>query len=126
MPEPVGVRHDVEAVTFIPGDSGGDAFAHQLTLEGLESAARLLRRIHDASADFRPPPRVQWAHAPVPGATTVCHGDPAPWNFVWRDGEAVGLIEGIAEATTSAMKNALRMSQAMQIEGITMMYGCVA
>ncbi len=22
-----------------------------------------------------------------------CHGDPGPWNFVWRDQEAVGLID---------------------------------
>lgn len=22
-----------------------------------------------------------------------CHGDPGPWNFVWRDSEAVGLID---------------------------------
>lgn len=22
-----------------------------------------------------------------------CHCDPGPWNFVWRDGEAVGLID---------------------------------
>ncbi|HEX6151743.1 aminoglycoside phosphotransferase family protein [Nocardioides sp.] len=93
VPEPVGVRHDVEAVTFIPGDAGGDAFRHQLTIEGLESAARLLRKVHDATAGFEPPDRVEWAHSPVRGATTVCHGDPAPWNFVWRDGEAVGLID---------------------------------
>jgi hypothetical protein len=93
VPEPVGVRHDVEAVTYIAGDAGGDAFPHHVTTEGLESAARLLRKVHDASATFEPPSVVEWAHAPVPGATTVCHGDPAPWNFVWRDGEAVGLID---------------------------------
>jgi hypothetical protein len=93
VPEPVGVRHDIEAVTFIPGDAGGEAFAHHVTEDGLRSAARLLRRVHDATAGFEPPPVVEWAHAPVPGAATVCHGDPAPWNFVWRDGEAVGLID---------------------------------
>jgi len=93
VPEPVGVRHDVEAVTFIPGDSGGDAFRYHETEGGLESAARLLRRVHDAAAGFEPPKGVEWAHPPVPGAATVCHGDPAPWNFVWRDGEAVGLID---------------------------------
>lgn len=93
VPEPVGVRHDVEAVTFIPGDSGGDAFQHHVTSEGLQSAARLLRLIHDATAGFEPPRRVEWAHPPVSGAGTVCHGDPGPWNFVWRDGEAVGLID---------------------------------
>jgi len=23
----------------------------------------------------------------------LCHGDPGPWNFVWRDHEAVGLLD---------------------------------
>jgi hypothetical protein len=93
VPEPVGVRDDVEAVTYIEGDCGGDAMRHQVTTEGLVSAARLLRRVHEATRSFEPPARVQWAFPPVPGAEVVCHGDPAPWNFVWRDGEAVGLID---------------------------------
>ena len=93
VPEPVGVRDDVEAVTYVPGDAGTDAFSHQVPEEGLRSAARLLRRIHDATEDFTPPDVVEWAFPPVPGASTVCHGDPGPWNFVWRDGVAVALID---------------------------------
>lgn len=93
VPEPVGVRDDVEAVTYLPGDAGSDALGHQVPEEGMCSAARLLRRIHDATEGYRPPEVVEWAFPPVPGAATVCHGDPAPWNFVWRDGEAVGLID---------------------------------
>lgn len=93
VPEPVGVRDDVEAVTFLPGDAGSQALPHQVPEAGLSSAARLLRRIHDATEDFEPPEQVEWAFPPVPGAATVCHGDPGPWNFVWRDGEAVALID---------------------------------
>jgi hypothetical protein len=93
VPEPVGVRGDVEAVTYLEGDAGQDAMRHQVDVAGLESAARLLRRVHEATESFEPPPTVEWAYAPVPGATTICHGDPGPWNFVWRDGEAVGLID---------------------------------
>lgn len=93
VPEPVGVRDDVEAVTYLDGDAGFAAFAHQYDEAGLCSAARLLRRVHDASESFEPPPTVEWAFPPTSGAPTVCHGDPAPWNFVWRDGEAVGLID---------------------------------
>jgi aminoglycoside phosphotransferase (APT) family kinase protein len=31
---------------------------------------------------------------PGPGDGDVyCHGDPGPWNFVWRNGDAVALID---------------------------------
>lgn len=93
VPEPVGVRHGVEAVTYLEGEAGSAGFRHQYDDAGLRSAARLLRRIHDATESFEPPDVVAWSFPPVPGARTVCHGDPAPWNFVWRDGEAVGLID---------------------------------
>ncbi len=93
VPEPVGVRDDVEAVTYLEGEAGHAGLRHQYDVAGLESAARLLRRIHDATEGFEPPSVVEWAYPPVPGASTVCHGDPGPWNFVWRDGEAVGLID---------------------------------
>nr|WP_276610633.1 phosphotransferase [Kineococcus siccus] len=26
-------------------------------------------------------------------AEVVCHGDPGPWNMVWRNGQAVGLFD---------------------------------
>lgn len=93
VPEPVGVRDDVEAVTFLEGDSGADGLRHQYDEAGVRSAAVLLRRIHEASQSFEPPDGAEWSHPVVPGARTVCHGDPAPWNFVWHDGEAVGLID---------------------------------
>lgn len=93
IPEPVGIRGDIEAVTHIPGDAGPDAWRHQVSETALISAAALLRQIHDASVGFVPPHETQWAFAPSPGADVVCHGDPGPWNFVWRDGVAVALID---------------------------------
>lgn len=93
VPEPVGIRDDIEAVTFIPGDAGPDAWPHQVAEAGLASAATLLRRVHDASIGFEPDDGARWAFAPVAGANVVCHGDPGPWNFVWRDGVAVALID---------------------------------
>ncbi len=93
VPEPVGIRDDIEAVTFIPGDAGPEAWPHQITDEGVASAAGLLRQVHDATRDFRPDPEAAWAFPPARGADAVCHGDPGPWNFVWRHGRAVALID---------------------------------
>lgn len=93
VPEPVGVRGDVEAVTYLEGDAGHASFRHQHDEAGLQSAARLLRKVHDATETFEGAADLAWAFPATPGATVVCHGDPAPWNFVWRDGVAVGLVD---------------------------------
>lgn len=94
VPEPLGVDAGVERLSYLDGESGGDGWSHQHTDAGLVSAARLLRAIHDAGRDFRAPPNAGFTSLPVAGADLVwCHGDPGPWNFVWRDGRAVGLID---------------------------------
>lgn len=93
VPEPVGLRGGVEALAFLPGDSGGDAWRHQATDAGLRSAARLLREVHQATRGWEPPRDADWGLPAKDGADVVCHGDPGPWNMVWVDGEAVGLID---------------------------------
>lgn len=93
VPEPVGIRDDIEAVAFVPGDAGPGAWPHQVSESGLASAATLLRQVHEASADYVAPDDACWAFPPAAGADTVCHGDPGPWNFVWREGRAVALID---------------------------------
>ncbi len=94
VPEPLDVHDGVETLRFIEGTDGGDGWYHQHTDQGLASAARLLRRIHDASRDWTPPVDAVWTAPVVPGDDIVyCHGDPGPWNFIWRDNEAVALID---------------------------------
>ncbi|GAA0587007.1 aminoglycoside phosphotransferase family protein [Kribbella sandramycini] len=94
VPEPVALGPDVETLGFLPGASGGDAWYHQHTDAGLASAARLLRQLHDASQRWLPPTDAVWAAHPVDAGDLVyCHGDPGPWNFVWSDHTAVGLID---------------------------------
>jgi len=94
VPEPLSLTGAVETLRLLPGDSGGDGWQHQHDDRGLASAARLLREVHDAAQDWVPPADAVWGAPPVAGEDVVlCHGDPGPWNFVWRDGEAVGLLD---------------------------------
>jgi hypothetical protein len=94
VPEPLDVHGGIERLRYIPGAGGGEGWFHQHTDRGLTSAARLLRVIHDAGADWTPPPDAVWGAPAIAGADTVyCHGDPGPWNFIWHDNEAVGLID---------------------------------
>jgi hypothetical protein len=75
----------------VGGRAGG---WHQHTDAGLASAARLLRAVHDAGRDWVPPEGAAWNAPEVRGDASVwCHGDPGPWNFVWQDQQAVGLID---------------------------------
>lgn len=94
VPQPIDVVDGEERLTHVAGVSGGDGWYHQHDDAGLASAARLLRRIHDAGQDWVPAGDLAWGMPAVPGDDPVpCHGDPGPWNFVWSDGEAVGLID---------------------------------
>lgn len=67
VPEPLGVEGGIERLRFIPGADGGDGWFHQHTDQGLASAARLLRAIHDASADWTPPADPVWGAPQGPG-----------------------------------------------------------
>lgn len=98
VPEPLSIDVDHDVVGFVEGDTARQAWPHQHGLDGVRSAARLLRRIHDASHSWVPPPDATWDTPPVTigdvdDQLVYCHGDPGPWNFVWRDDEAVALID---------------------------------
>ena len=94
VPEPLGIDGEGETLGVVKGEAGGLGWRHQHDDRGLASAARLLRRVHDAGADWVPPADAVWAAAPVPGDDLVLNpGDTGPWNFVWHEHEAVGLID---------------------------------
>ena len=94
VPEPISLDNGVETLGYLEGAAGGEGWYHQHTEQGLVSAARLLRTIHDAGRDWLPPATAMWGAPSGAGDDLVfCHGDPGPWNFVWRDCEAVGLID---------------------------------
>ncbi|MBA3783378.1 MAG: phosphotransferase [Nocardioides sp.] len=60
IPEPLGAEAGLETLRFIEGADGGDGWFHQHTDQGVASAARLLRSIHDAGANWIPPADAAW------------------------------------------------------------------
>ena len=76
-----------EVLTFVYGDvSLDDAWPDVLREDsGLVAVVHLLMRFHDAIADYAPPDLAQ--------GDIACHGDPGPWNIVWRGDDPVAFID---------------------------------
>ena len=95
--QPIGVDPDGrERLRFIEGDVALPPYpAWAQTDEALASIARLMRRYHDAAAAFVPGPGHTWSDemADPESGTIVCHNDVCLENVVFRDGEAVGLLD---------------------------------
>jgi hypothetical protein len=96
-PRSLGVdRQGREVLSYIPGDAIVPPYpAWALTDAAIGSVARLLRRYHEAVSTFDPRPHT-WPESPPPppfGTGLVCHNDPNLDNVVFRDGEAVALID---------------------------------
>jgi hypothetical protein len=93
-------EHGRDVLTFLPGECAGAQPAAWVQSEDLlVSVAQLLRRLHQASAGFRPrdhpfPPRPVRPDNPDSGAPElVCHLDVTPQNVVVRGGLAVALVD---------------------------------
>jgi len=88
-------ERDREVLSFVSGEAVTLPYpAWALTEEALVSVAQLLRRYHDAVASFDPSGHV-WGK-PVPAAfrtDLVSHNDPNLDNVVFRDRQAVALID---------------------------------
>lgn len=84
-----------EVLSYIPGDTVVPPYATWMFSDGtLRSVARLLRRYHEAVAGFDTAPWL-WSRPPpeVFAGSLACHSDPNLANVVFRDGEAVALID---------------------------------
>ncbi len=94
---PIGVDPDGrERLEYIAGDVGVPPYpAWAQTDMALATAAALLRRLHDVSARFVPPPDATWSAemADPVGGTVICHNDVCLENIVYRDQVAVGLLD---------------------------------
>ena len=94
VPEPLG-RDDLgrERLRFVEGDVPLPPFPPFIDDRALASVARLLRRYHDAAAGF--PTDGDWNPelADPVGGPLLCHNDVCPENVVFRDGEAVAILD---------------------------------
>lgn len=98
VPELVAVEGDRERLAFIPGEVPVVPFPAWSQADAvLASTTALLRRYHDATVGFVPPPGTTWSDEmadPDPGPDAViCHDDVCPENVVFRDGQAVALLD---------------------------------
>ena len=60
----------------------------------LASVGSLLARLHEATRGFILPDGVEWAHPTVmERPSVICHNDVSPRNVVFRESEAVGLLD---------------------------------
>lgn len=94
-PEPLGFdEQGREILSFVPGLVGHAPLLELRTDAVLVAAARLLRRIHDATTDVAQ----AWQSSPWQAPTrepveVLCHGDFAPYNCVFDRGRLVGVID---------------------------------
>ncbi|NRP70793.1 hypothetical protein ILFOPFJJ_01675 [Ensifer psoraleae] len=82
-----------EVLTFIEGDVINPA---PWSDEAIHALGGLMRRLHDATASFRPPADALWRPwfgRNVGTQDIVGHCDAAPWNVVSRNGKPVALID---------------------------------
>ncbi len=85
-----------EVLSFIDGQVPLPPFpAWSMTDTALVSVARLLCRFHDATGSLNPSAIDGWftSWADPAGGNVVCHNDACPQNVVFRDGEAIALID---------------------------------
>ena len=83
-----------EVLTFLPGMVGNDPLPVSLRSDALlTAAARLLRRLHDATQDVAPAWRSGWQAPTREPVEVIGHGDFAPYNCVFNNGQLVGVID---------------------------------
>lgn len=96
-PRVVGSGFDMEGretLTYIEGEFTQPG---PWTLEGAAAVGEMLRKLHEATASYHPPPDATWG--PWFGRSlggperVIGHCDVAPWNIVARNGLPVALID---------------------------------
>jgi aminoglycoside phosphotransferase (APT) family kinase protein len=95
-PRPHRITGDgYEILDYLPGEvSNYPPLPAATTVTALESAARLLRAYHDATAGFAATaPRDGWQLPAVEPVEVLCHGDFAPYNCVLTGDTVTGMFD---------------------------------
>jgi hypothetical protein len=99
------------------GSAATTPYPYALSDEGVSRVGAMLRRLHEASSDFRLPPGTAWApwwmHDEGPGSV-IGHCDAGPWHVLARDGRPVaftgwdlaGPVNRLDEVAAAALWNA--------------------
>lgn len=83
-----------EIVDFIAGEvPDGVTPGYVRSDATLRAVGRMLRAFHEATVDFAVPVDARWYLPAREPAEVICHGDVAPYNCVFRDGELVAFID---------------------------------
>ncbi|MET0693512.1 MAG: phosphotransferase [Propionibacteriaceae bacterium] len=89
-----------ERMVFVPGDVAIPPYPDWAqTEEALRSVTRLLRRLHEAAVGYGPAGSASWSHEMADPDLragepwVVCHNDVCLENVVFREGEAVALLD---------------------------------
>jgi hypothetical protein len=94
VPAPLGFdEQGREILTFLPGLVGHAPLPELRTDAVLQAAARLLRRIHDATQDVAALWPDGWQAPTRTPVEVICHGDFAPYNCVFAGDRLVGVID---------------------------------
>lgn len=93
VPEPFGMEDGREVVGFLPGVVPGYPMPDWVWSDAtLAACGQLLRKLHDATADYTDPDAL-WRQPVREPAEVICHNDVAPYNMVFVDGRLSGLID---------------------------------
>jgi hypothetical protein len=86
-----------ERLTFLPGQTLGETSPWPDWLRSdaaLRQVGPWLRRLHDATATFRPDAGAVWfTGRPWQPELLISHLDASPWNAVWADDSLVGFVD---------------------------------
>ena len=90
-------RERLTFLTFLPGQTLGETTPWPDWLrsdDALRQVGGWLRRLHDATAAFRPAGDAVWfTGRPWQPGLVIAHLDASPWNAVWADGALAGFVD---------------------------------
>lgn len=96
-PKFIGIDGDQEMLSFVAGDTYNYPLTNAIaSTEALISAAKLLRKIHDASVGFVQQENISsftWMLPPQEPYEVICHGDFAPYNVALTGNLVTGVFD---------------------------------